>query len=81
MEPVLPGRVHGLKNQQQGVAIVSVQQVLLFAQLFDVFAKEFFVLVFRSVNRFSLGWPFAQIDVLAGPYAKVVGINLLHRYF
>ena len=77
---VFAGRVHGLKNQQQRVAIVGVQQILLLAQFFDVFAEELRILLLRAINRLPLGGPLAEIDLLAGANAKVVRIDLFHRY-
>ncbi len=77
---VLAGRVHGLKNQQQRIAVGGIQQVLLGAQFFDMFAEQLFVLVFRAIDWLPFGGPLVERDVLARPNTIVVGIDLFHGY-
>ena len=50
---VFAGGVHGLKNQQQRIAVVGVQQVLQIAQVFDVPGEHLFVLFLRADRRAS----------------------------
>ena len=69
---VLSRRVHGLEDQQQGVAVRRVEQLLLRAQLRDVVFQQLFILLFRAVHGRDLGRPLFQVDLLAFRHAKIV---------
>ena len=47
---VLSGRIHGLKDQQDGMAVGRVEKLLLRAQLRDVVSQKLLVLLFRLVD-------------------------------
>jgi hypothetical protein len=68
---VFSRRIHGLKDQQQGIAIGRIEKLLLRTQLRDVFFQKFLVLLFRLVNGFDLGRPRCEIDILSFPHAKI----------
>ena len=60
---VFTGGIHGLKNQQDGVAVAGVMQPLQAAQLFDMFVQQCFVILLGSANRLALCRPFVEIDI------------------
>ena len=62
---VFAGRVHSLKNEQQGVAVAGVEQRLQFAQLFHVVPQQLVVVFFRIVNRLYERRPLMQVDFLS----------------
>src|SRR6202790_4434825 len=47
---VFPCRVHGLKNQQDGIGVRSIEQLLLRAQALDVLAEQVLILPVRLVH-------------------------------
>ena len=49
---ILPGGVHGLENQQDGVAVAGVKQALERAQFLDVAGEDFLIILLRLVE-----WP------------------------
>ena len=57
---VFAGGVHCLKNQEEGISIVRVEQTLQLAQFFDLASKEFAVIRLRFVERLRFPRTFAQ---------------------
>ena len=53
--PVLAGCVHGLENEQQGMAAGGVEQVLVLAQILDMVGQEFLVIVIGFIEGLDLG--------------------------
>ena len=51
---VLARGVHRLKNQQQRITIVRVEQILVLAHFLDVGGEQFFVMLVRFVNGLTL---------------------------
>ena len=51
-DAILAGGIHRLEDQQDGVAVRGVEQLLLLAEVGDVFGEKFVVVGFRSVDRF-----------------------------
>lgn len=51
--------VHGLKNQQQCVAVRCIEQALLLAELFDLVLQRFVIALFGLAKRFAPGRPLA----------------------
>ena len=73
---VLAGRVHGLKNQQHGIAVRRIQQLLLRAERLDVLAQQVLVVLAGPVCRGHPGRPFLEIDLIAFAYPKLAGIDV-----
>ena len=72
---VLARRVHRLEDEQHGVAVGAVEQLLLIAQAPDVIGQHLVILVLRLVNRFHARRPFLQLDRVAFAHAEIVGID------
>ncbi len=62
---VLAGRVHRLKDQQQGVPVVRVEQILALGELPDVCLKQRPIFLLRSVERRDARGPLLQIEAPA----------------
>src|SRR6185437_1838993 len=73
---ILPRCVHGLKDQQDGVAVGGVEQLLQGAQLGDVLCQELVIVLLRLVDGFDRRRPVAQRDRVALLHPKVVRIDL-----
>ena len=71
-DAVFSGRIHRLKDQQDGIAIGRVEQLLLRAQMRDVFVQKLFVLLLRLVYGIDLGRPLFKIDLMPFLNAKVL---------
>ena len=67
---VFAGRVHGLKDQQHGVTVGGVKQLLLLAQLRNVVVKDFLIILLRLVDGIDDGGPFLEVDLVARRDAK-----------
>ena len=78
---VLARGVHGLKDQQDRMAVVGIEKLLLRAQLLDVFLQKLFVLMLRFVNDVYLRGPPLQIDLGAFGDAKVFCVYFHGRPF
>ena len=72
---VLAGRVHRLKDQQHGIAVGGVEQLLLRAQMGNMVFQEIVILLLRVVCGLHLRRPFREIDVGALEDAKILGID------
>ena len=73
--PVLSRRVHGLENQEQGVAVVGVKEALEGPELLNVFLEDFFVLFFGAVKGFQEGRPLLEMDGFPFLDTKRLGMN------
>ena len=51
---VFPGRVHRLKDQQDGIAIGCVEKLLLRAQLRNMLLQKFLILFLRLVHGLDI---------------------------
>lgn len=71
---VFVGCVYGLKDQQQGVVVVGVKQVLQFVELLDVSVQLVFVVVFVCVQWFYGGWLVFEFDFVVG--SDVIGVDV-----
>ena len=69
---VLAGRVHPLKDQQQGVAARRVVKALQRAQRVNVFSQELVILLLRRVDRLHACRPLSEDDLFSGPYTEVL---------
>ena len=69
---VLSGRVHRLKDQQDGMAVGRVEKLLLRAQLRNMVSQKFLVLLFRFVHGIDHRRPFLEIDLISLPHTKVL---------
>ena len=83
---VLARRVHRLKNQQQRIAVVRVEQILPLAQVLDVRGEQFLVMLVRFVKRLDLGWQLFEPNLPAFADAEFFGgdfhgrnLGRLHR--
>jgi hypothetical protein len=73
---VLPGGVHGLENEQQRVAVGSVQQFLLRAQILHVRGQHVLVLAAGLVRRAGAGRPLLQVDLASFIDSKIGRLDL-----
>jgi hypothetical protein len=75
MAPSFSCRVHRLKDQEDGMAIRRIVKLLHRVQLRDVVFQQFLILLFRFVDGFDDRRPFLEVDLVALPYPKIVGID------
>ena len=76
---VFSSRVHRLENQQDGMPVVGIEELLLCTELRDMIFKKRFILVFRFVYRMNLGRPLLEIDFITLGHAKRFCVNF-HFY-
>src|SRR5271166_4461992 len=77
-DAILAGRIHGLKNEQYGVAAGRVQELLPGAELLHVLLQELLVFFIRAVDGSDAGRPCLEIH--GGAFAYTVGLGIdLHR--
>lgn len=69
-----PG-IHGLKYQQQSIAVGRVEQSLRCAELLGAFAEELLVLPIGLVEWLAICRPFVEVDFLSRSYAKLLDVN------
>ena len=69
---VLAGGVHGLKDQQQGIAVGRVEQTLQRAELLDLLWEELAVCLLRLVRRLHQRRPLLQVDLFLRRHAEVL---------
>ena len=69
---IFSGRVHRLKDQQDGMAVGCVEKLLLRTKLRNVLFQEFLILLLRLVHGRHVGRPFVEIDLVSLAYAKVL---------
>jgi hypothetical protein len=69
---VLASRVHGLKNQQDGMMVGCVEKLLLCAQACDMVRQQFLVLFFGFVHGIDQRRPLSEVDLIALPNTKVL---------
>jgi hypothetical protein len=62
---VLAPGVHPLKNQQQRVAIVSVEQLLPLTEPLNVFSEDFLIALLRLVARLDPRRPLFEFDLFS----------------
>ena len=62
---ILAGGVHRLKNQQNGVLVLGVEQTLLPAQGPGMFGEDFLIVLLRLVEGLYPGRPLPEFDFLA----------------
>jgi hypothetical protein len=72
---VLACGVHRLKNQQQRMAVVGVEQTLPRAQFPDVRFEDHFVILLRFVEGLYPGRPLFESDRFALAYAELFGFD------
>ncbi len=76
---VLSGGVHGLKNQQQCIAVVGVEETLQLAEFLNLVVETLLVLFLRGVQCLHPGWPLIEIDLCPFPYLEIFGLNIHRR--
>src|SRR5438128_573109 len=76
--PILPGRVHRLKNQQQRVLICRVMAPLQRTQLFDVLVQNVAIVFFGFVKRLHQSRPVLEPNSFTLVYKESLAINI-HR--
>ena len=69
---VFSGRIHGLKDQQDGIAVGCVEKLLLRAQLRNVLSQELLVLLLRLVHGIDHRRPLLEIDLVSFPHPKIL---------
>ena len=69
---VFSRRIHRLKDQQHGVAVGRIEQLLLCAQLRDVLLQKLLVLLFDLYTGSTFVGHFLEIDLVAFAHAKVL---------
>jgi hypothetical protein len=60
LDGVLTGRVRRLQDQQDGVRVGRLEQLLKRAQLSDVLAQEFLVVLLRAIHGVDESRPFLE---------------------
>ena len=73
---VLARGVHGLEDDQQGVAPGGVKKILQPGHFADVFGQRLLVIFFGLVKGFDPGGPAFEFDARAGRNAKGLGGNV-----
>jgi hypothetical protein len=76
---ILSGRIHGLKDQKHRMAVGGVEELLLCAQLLNMIAQNFLILILRFIYGIDPGRPLIEIDLISFLYSKVFFINF-HVY-
>ena len=69
---VFSGRIHRLKNQQDGIAVGRIEKLLLRAQLRNVLSQKSLVLLLRLVNGLDRRRPLFEIDLVSFPHPKIL---------
>jgi len=69
---VFSGRIHGLKNQQNGMAIGCVKKLLLCAQLRNMLSQKLLALLLRLIYGSDGRRPFFEVDLVSFPDAKIL---------
>ena len=69
---VFSGRIHRLKDQQDGMAVGGVEKLLLRAQLRDVVFQKLLILLLRLVHGIDHRRPFLEVDLVSFPHPKVL---------
>src|SRR5450432_519281 len=62
---VLARRIHRLEDQEQRVAVGSVEKLLMLAQLFDMTMQHRLIVVLGLVDGIDQRRPFLEIDLVA----------------
>ena len=68
---VLACRIHGLKHQQDGVAVGRVEKLLLGTEARDVVAQKLLILLLRFVDGVNDRRPLLEVDIIAFPHAEI----------
>ena len=68
---ILSGRIHRLKDQQDGIAVGCVEKLLLRTELRDVLFQQLLILLLRLVDGLHHRRPLLEIDLVSFPHAKV----------
>ena len=69
---IFSGRIHRLKDQQDGMAVGCIEKLLLRAQLRDMFCQQLLILLLRFVHGIHDCWPFPEIDHASLSHAKIL---------
>ena len=72
---VLARGIHRLKNQQQRIAAMGVEQILVLAQLLDVLGEQFLVMFIGLIHRLDLGGQFFETHLGAFVDPEFLGGN------
>src|ERR1700733_15105476 len=73
---ILSGRIHRLEDQQHGMAVRRVQELLQRTQLSYVLVEQLLIVLVRLVSARHLRRPLAQLDFGAFAHAKILWIDL-----
>ena len=68
---VFSGRIHRLKDQQDGMAVGCVVKLLQRAQLRNVLFQKLLIVLLRLVDGLHFRRPFLKVDFVAFLYAEV----------
>ena len=69
---IFSGRIHRLKDQQDGMAVGCVEKLLLRTKLRNVLFQQFLILFLRLVHGLHGGRPFFEVGLVSLPHAKVL---------
>ena len=69
---IFSGRIHRLKDQQDGVAVGCVMKLLQRTQLRNVLFQKLLILVLRLIDRLHYRGPLPKIDIVTFLYAEVL---------
>lgn len=65
-------RVHALKDQEHGIAVMSIKDALQGGEFIPVFMEPLAITSFGGVKLLHLGSPLGQVDVRARGDAEIV---------
>ena len=69
---IFSGRVHRLKDQQDGIAVGCVEKFLQRAQLRNVLSQEFLIVLLRLVHGLHVRPPLPEADLVSFPHTKIL---------
>ena len=73
---VLSCRVHCLKNQQGGVAIGHLVEMLQRAEPRNVLRQPFFIMLLRRVHRIHVRRPLPKVDLVTFLHPEILGADI-----
>ena len=68
---IFSGRIHRLKDQQDGVTVGCVVKLLQRAELCNVLLQQFLIVAFRLIHRLHFRRPLPKINFITFLHAEV----------
>jgi hypothetical protein len=70
-DAIFPGRIHRLEDQQHGMAVRCVKDLLQRTQFGNMLFQYVLIMLLRLKHGLHVGGPFSEIDPVSFAYAKV----------